>query len=498
MTLSVLPPYRHDIHHTLLGRATATAVLLVALAGITSAILVDSATSDFQVDGSALAYYSSGEYHLSGWAYDAAGASIPGVTVSFFAYTSTSPNSSVGPFSSTTNSQGEFTLGIPITNDPGAYLLLDAVHLATSRSLTVVWQGIFGPSGSWQLGYLQPGQVEGLNPLVTSGTDFYSAGTQVMVFAAGLGNTLPTGLSVETCAATSVSVPPPNCSGLPTRVLGALTSYWNHFALPLYPGTATSILVQLVNSSGSVLAVKHLVPTQTDSGTTSVVNAAPGAPILSNYFAVISLLLPLTAFLSVYWAYARPRLSGAGDEVLARSVTRRGLFLSRYFSVGLVVSLAAITDTLMLDAAADWILGEPLPVGFLWPLIGSSVAAVIGFSSLFFLASHLLPTPGSHAGCGIALVGFGYFWPSVVRGILALNSPAFTSLNATILLTQSQLALPPQFMGLVITLLTGVSPFGVPVVGDSGVVGFGALAVAGTAWILLPLMAGCWLAVKRD
>ena len=478
---------------------------LSILAGATSIITVESTTPYFSINGSALYYYDGGAYHLLAWAYDAGGAPVSGVVAEFTEMTGGSTNTTSGPYTVTSNSQGEMSLTIPVADQVWVNLTVDTLHLGSTRSVTVLWGGFFLGQPpylpSLYLGYLPPGVVKGIDTLAVAGTNYYSAHTQAMVFAVGPNGSTPTGLRLETCSSPQAFFPyggRDGCSGLPIRELGTVTGSWTHFPLPTYPLNATTVFVQLVNESGGIVQVTELRATATTGDESSVVNDAPGAPILTDFAAEESLFLASMAILAAYWVYARPRLSGTVEPVLAGPVTRRGVLLARYASVAAVLTMASGVEVLVLEASVTGILGEPLPVGFLAPLFGGLLVAALGSAGLIFLTAHLVRSSGAMLGAGVVPIVLGFFWSSIVLGLLIVNNPSFDAPSAASLLLPSQLLFPPQFPSLTVSLLVGQSPFGTPLAASSGVAGFALETVVGLAWVVVPAFITYRLATTRD
>jgi ABC-type transport system involved in multi-copper enzyme maturation permease subunit len=497
--------YRHDVRQTLTGRAIIAVIVLTLLGGLASLITVESTTPYFSIDGSALYFYDNGAYHLLVWVYDAGGTPVSGAMVGFTATTGGTQNTTVGSYSVTSDSRGEISLVIPIADQPWVNLTVDSLRLVSTRSVTVLWGGFFfspPPSlPSLYLGYLTPGVVDGIDTLVVAGTDYYSAHTQAMVFAAGSNGSVPTGLRLETCSTPQPYFPlggQNSCMGLPTQELGPINGFWSHFPLPEYPLNASTVFVQVVNASGRVVQVTQLRPTATNGNGSLVVNNAPGAPILNDFATEASFLLPCMGIVAAYWVYARPRLSGSVEPVLAGPVTRRGLLLARYATVAGVVTVATLIEIVVLDASVNDILGEPLPVRILSPLFGGVLVAGLGSAGLVFLTAHLVKSPGTVLGSGTFPIIVGFFWSSVILGLLIINNPSYSASSATSLLLPSQLFFPPQFPSLTTSFLVGESPLGTPLAGSPEGVGLGLEAAIAAAWVIVPFLLTYRSATTRD
>jgi ABC-type transport system involved in multi-copper enzyme maturation permease subunit len=496
--------YRHDLRLSFTSRAIIAVAVLSVLAGAAAVITVGSGASSFSIMGSALYYYDDGAYHFLAWAYDAGGAPVSGVVAKFTLTSGAAQNITSGPYTATSDSQGELSLDISAPDQASNNLTWDSVDLSSSRSVTVSWGGFFYLQPSIlnfvYLGDIPLGVVRGVNTLTVAGTDFYSAHTQAMVFAAGPNGTLPSGISLETCSSTLFRGGYGGESGCtsPIQVLGTLTGYWTHFPLGEYPANASFVLVQLVNESGGVVQSTELSAVGDTGNGASVVSSPPGVGILRVFAIEASLFLPTMAVVAAYWTYARPRLSGTVEPVLAGPVTRRGLLLARYASVAGVLVLAAVVEVSVLDASASAILAEPLPVTFLAPLVGGLLVAALGSAGLVFLIAHLARTTGAALGGGIAPVALGFFWSDIVLGLLVFNNPNYSALGASTSFLPSQLFFPPQFPDLTTSLLTGVSSFGTPIGGSDAALEFLVEAIVGIVWVVVPILIAYQLATTRD
>jgi ABC-type transport system involved in multi-copper enzyme maturation permease subunit len=497
-------PYRHDLLRSWTIRAVFAVVVLCLAAGASAVVAVVSAGGSFSVSGSALYYYEEGAYHISIWAYDAGGAPVSGVQAQITVTSGESNRSPAGPYELTSDSQGEIALSIPTPDQASANLTVESLRLVSARSVTVLWGGFFYSSPpalpTLYLGYLAPGVVKGIT-LAVSGAGFFSASSQALVFAAGPNGTLPWGLSLETCWTPQIYSPfggRSGCSGLPTELLGSVTGFWSHFPLGEYPGNASTVFLQLVNRSGQILDLVELPGSVGTAGASFVVNHAPGVPILTDFAAEESFFLPMAAIVVAYWIYARPRLSGAVEPVLARPVTRRGIFLTRYASVAGVLTVASVAELSVLDAACAGILGEPVPTAYLAPILGSLLVASLGSAGLVFLLAHLVKTSASTLTFSLVPLAAGFFWSSLLLGLLLLSNPAYGPGLATSLLLPTQLLFLPQFPSLTSSLLTGLSPYGTPLGPSPGGVGLAVEAGFGVAWVLVPLFVAYRLAATRD
>lgn len=498
-----LSPRLNDFRNTLWSRAAAAILVLAVIAGATTLVGIEASTSSFSIMGSAYFYYQNGAYHMRGFAYDLGGAPVTDVRAVFWETSANSTGNQTGPYAVSTNSLGEFFLELPVPDSPSVNLTLQSAQVTGGRSLTsVIWGGLYSADTSLYLGYLRPGTIGTVEPLVVVGAGFYSAHSQAMFFSAGPNGTLPQGLTLETCSTTERVGSPlsgrSNCTGLSTYDLGSVSRYWTRASLPDYPGNASSVILQAVNSTGRVVALDFLNPSLTYGGRSTVVSSAPGGPILSDFAIETSFFLPFMAVIGTYWIYTRPRLSGTVDLVLARPITRKDLFLTRIGGATLLLGSAAAAEVLTLSLGTQGVLGEPMPTSLVLSLLAGCLIATIGTASILFLSAHLAETSGVALGFGIALLFIGLFWTSLVLGLLIVAGPVVGGPAASVFLVQSQLVLPAQSPEVTVTLWTGLSPLGTPLGGSVGGVTLGLAEAVGACWILVPLFLAYRLATTRD
>jgi ABC-type transport system involved in multi-copper enzyme maturation permease subunit len=487
----VLAAYLRDLRHSLGARTTIAVALLLAIAGAATFTNVQESGNPFPVEASALYYYESGAYHLSVWTYDAGGNPLSDVRADVGGYTLGPTNSSIGPFPVSTDRDGELSVAIPGPDGPGVNLTFYFLSLGNFPSLTPDWYGFLQAGAYLTLGNLTPGMVYGVNMLRDVGANFYSSAAQVMAFEEGTNGSLPTAYHLEVCWTWRLPYPfpPGNCTGLPTQNLGPLTGVWTHFQLPSFPANATFAVTQLVNSTGGIVATLGLQLFPTGVGGAQAGAGPPGTSILSIFGPEESFFLALVGLLGSYWIYAGPRLSGTVEPVLARPVTRRGLLLERFAAVAILVSLAALVNTLLLDGIASRLLGEPLPASLVGPLIAAGIAAGLGLAALIFVASHVVRSPGTTIAVGFLLVVVSLFWTGLVSSVLPTLRPGLTPLEQNLIVIRSQYLLPTQFPEF------AAEPGNEMALGGLGV---GEVALVATAWITIPLTVAYHRAVTRD
>jgi ABC-type transport system involved in multi-copper enzyme maturation permease subunit len=500
VTWEVPRAYLHDLRHSLGAPMVVAIAALVTLAGTVTFVAVQSDANPFPVEGSGIYYYEGGAYHVTAWAYDAGGDPVAGLSADIEEYTIGAPTSSSGPYPATTNGAGELSVVIPVAEGPSVVIEFDYLSLDLPPSVFPFWEGAFAQGTMVPLGNLTPGTAGGFNALTSVGANFFSARAQVMAFAAGSNGSAPVGFRLEACSGAELpGTFPGNCTGWPTQELGSLTGEWTHASLPIFPANATFVIVQLVNATDAIVATLDLVPAPA-SGGGSVVQSSinPGVYAVSDAASTLTFLVAAVALVSSYWTYARPRLSGTVEPVLARPVTRGGLLLDRYAAVAIAVVAAAAVEVLLLDVFAARTFGDPLPPGDVLPLIAAAVVGGLGFAGLIFATAHAVRTPEAVLAVGIVLLAGSLLWSSIVLGILVYAHPAYPGWELSLLLVRSQLLLPTQIPVLAAEWLTGTSALGEPIGASLGGVGVAEAAGVAAAWVVVPLAVAYRRAVTRD
>lgn len=517
-------PYTFELRQLLRSRTVISVVIVAVLAGTVGYLSIATSASSITITGSGFWFYSGGAYHVDLWAVDSAGRPVNGVTITLNA--SVQPqfpsNDSVQPQipsendsvvylgMQTTGAAGEAAFTLPLS--PGSY----AVSVS-ARYPAVSGASLSGAlSGEFELSNGKGSTSSALGSSVLQVTEnFYSSRTDYLVVWEGTGGAPPSGEKVVACSfvytySNFSSAPPSNCTGQSLRsyqVLGTLSGYLTTVPEPQFPAVSVNYpqvyanYIEVVNSSGSVLETTS-VAGECFAGVSCSFGSisGPGPGILGGYASDLGLFLPLMALLMAYWTYARPRLTGTFDPVLARPITREGLFFVRYGTLALVLSLAAVAEVLLLDLGVSVVLREPLPLSFLAPLVGALIVAGVGFAGIIYLSAHTFRSTGPVLALGIVfLLVFSLFWLDIIAVVALASTGGLLSSQAEGILFTSQLLAPPQFPALVVGILTGTTEFGV----SSGGVGTGTPAavvagLAGVLWLALPFVAVYWMAVHRD
>jgi ABC-type transport system involved in multi-copper enzyme maturation permease subunit len=460
-------------------------LLLVATAGVLAAASAPPSGSNRGGQFFAVtATYSTG-YEFEVYVYTGAGTSVGGALVTIVVSQVNGTGPPVGNASAVTSDSGLASLSVKLP---------DAIYSVNYSVYSD--QGTNILSGD-PLGQIQPGQVVGLPEVfsVVNVGDFSLTPYLLVAFPEPEGAPVA-GLSIQYTLSTSVSYPvstPTSYNGS----LGGVTSTPELFHVAPPPGANPQDLIEvfLTNATGAVLASQtfNLGAFSPEPGA-----AGSGGETLQAWLVGMAFLVPLVAVFIAYLSYARDRVSGALEPVVALPFSRLRVMTFRLLSgtatlaIGVTASVAVLwwsivnssrVQTPFLLAGATWI-----------ALMGEGVALL----AIVFLLSHLSK---SHAtvlagALGVTIVAT-FLWGVVAHVIGALTQvpytvePTFAWQGAVGVFSPAQVALNP-----VQWSVHYLAPDGSQLFPASPDPVWGALAVI--LWIALPLAGAAWLARHRD
>jgi len=204
-------------------------------------------------------------------------------------------------------------------------------------------------------------------------------------------------------------------------------------------------------------------------------------------------LTPVVGILAAYSAYGKERASGVYESIITRPVTRRGLAVSRYLSVLIVLAIASVLGVVVATITAQELVGISLgPVYQLALMLGVFVEAM-AFAGIVFLFSTLMKSTGKILGIVAAIyfiANFGMLFVGVIFSSIPLTtSVAISFVN------------PARYVNLVLSYVGGVNIFTLSEATiNLSAIGITPLTLAAGAalWVLLPFLASLYFAVKRD
>ena len=176
----------------------------------------------------------------------------------------------------------------------------------------------------------------------------------------------------------------------------------------------------VVSSSGSNVTVGYAY---LGFGYNNLLNGLDGS------FATVSLAYPLVMVYLAYVMFARPRDIGALKFILARPVTRTGLFLSRYLSGVMIAVISAVlvsssayfTYSTLLTAS-----GASLPINVFLYTLAYAIVLLVDMFSIVMMLSTFIKSSATVLGISvflyiffmIGLWGLGFPLSGIIPGLI--------------------------------------------------------------------------------
>jgi ABC-2 type transport system permease protein len=516
-------PLLYDFKRTLTSKSVIIAMLLpiiISLAIIPGILGLGGSGGQTFANTQTIMYYDSNGYHFLAYSSDQYGLPATGVSYQFNLTDpvlqrsfsgSTSANSS-GYASVVINApkdqnytgiettmQGQFSQGqtgfstnaylpngsavpaspgqiIALPGQQGVFNVVVDTSNASKRDLEVFYAGPFGEKPSYPIYYRVLNES-----LVRNGTSppsFYNESQMTSLgtlsdYHAVFPVNLP---SNDTCSYKTVSGP----GG------GTISLFCN-----------LEIYIEMFTQNGTLLAVTQM---SLSSLYPPPVQPIQSLPIAIAFFTqILAVFIPLIAIIGAYSSYGKDRVTGVLESVLSRPVTRKGLSLSRYLSTFLALSIAIGITVGVVDAILRYFGGSFLSAQVLLSSTGAFLVELAAFVGLVYLFSHLVRSAGLLIGLSIGLfIILDFLWGAIVFLVAVAFKVDTGSLIYAQVSTIASYFNPAQFIQLVILYITNISSFGFSVPPSSLGVSIPSLVLAGVLWIVLPLGAFLFLAIKRD
>ncbi len=168
------------------------------------------------------------------------------------------------------------------------------------------------------------------------------------------------------------------------------------------------------------------------------VNSTKGMVVMSGYTEIYQLLVPtsysmvlfysatifaeffpIMAFYLVYAMFVSPRATGALEFILARPVTKRGLFAARYMSGALTLLVSAGIVAAALGITVAFLLGVQPTYSDIGLIFAGLSVELLAYFSLSFLVGTLVRGTGSYLAISIA--SFIFFFLGIFDLIVLLE-----------------------------------------------------------------------------
>lgn len=452
------------------------AVLLLATGGATVAAFLSSQPNGSNLgSGVALTVTYTTEYEFAAYAYNSSGMPIAGadITITFWAANSSSPPLEVASGSTASNGTTTIRIALPDRNYSVEFDGPGLTNYGAFRTLPVDRIEVLGSSIS----------------TVHVGTFALTPFVFVAVPAPD-GATL-SGLSV------AYYIHQPGSTVNITGNLGALSPAPKRYRISL-PDEIVSdarITVYVANESGRVLA-SAAFSVQDILGTSG--QAGLGGGVLLPWLQSMEFLVLLVAVLIGYVCYARDRISGALEPILALPLSRARLPLIRFLSSVTCIALGTAAATGLLVYALEGYLQistPPVLIVAVWATVFSEGVSMLG---IVFLLSRFSRSQGAVMAEGLTLaVIFSLLWDPLTEtaarewGVLpsVYSSPSWQG-SLGLLSPTGSVSDPVEWA------LRWISPHGSQLLATAPSSALALLAIA--IWTLLPITATLWLTKIRD
>jgi ABC-type transport system involved in multi-copper enzyme maturation permease subunit len=460
------------------------AVVVLLSVGLLPLLSLPSGSTFYSGGTAVMEYYSGGEYHFLGYSYNGYGQPVAGTRLNLTFSGPGAPSSSAA----STNSSGFAQWTVPGSAPGGQLSYIFRV------SGNIAGEGVLAPS-------VKQGEVNfiGGDPAPFVQDPANSSRNDVLFFYEGPNGTLPTMYRIYYNYSSSQGFSGPSLDESSMTLLGAPTAFVSIFKLPPPPPGTVTTSIGVFGEDGTLVSLSSH-----SQVVTPFTPPTPTAAFTSFASSILSLVVPLMAVLVSYNSYGKDRVSGVLESVLSRPVTRRGLGVTRYLSMVLSIAFALAITVGVMAVISQVVLGGTFPAAFAAYSIGGLLVEGAAFVGLMMLASHLFKSSGGLIGLGVVLwVFLDFLWGFFVLLAAAAGGVQIGSGDYLSLTIRSAFANPAQFYSLVGEYLNGLSLVsgigaGTPI--SPATYGITPLTLAGAAafWVLVPLGAFLYLAVKRD
>ena len=424
--------------------------------------------------GTAISYTYSDGYHFNALSFDSDGAIVAGANINLTFWPANSSGPSLGSVSGTTNSRGFVAL------DWGSSPCRCSVQEAVDGTGLSYLPLAFPPSAN-----LTP--LGGLVLEVDSGL-FLGRPAFLVALANSTGGVLP-GSYLSYCAPYSPESP----SSCTMRSLGNLKSTVQLFPVQGMGNLIDSDEVQiaLIGSDGQAIQSFQIPYSTINPNDSANVAQTQAAADLVSGTETVAFLVALAGVLIGYVSYARDRLNGSLDPVLALPITRTRLILSRYTAAVAACAIGAVVGGLVVDATVSSTTGVALPSSVWVSVIATLVLETIAFVGLAFLGAHLTrSSPLLLVVLVLAAFLFTALWSVVVFGVASAYGG---SLDSSSLLPLSPAQASLSIIGWVTYSLDGGPPSLFPTIVNTPL-----LVLSVAAWTAVPVLLAGWMFRVRD
>ncbi|AEE94609.1 conserved hypothetical protein [Acidianus hospitalis W1] len=184
-------------------------------------------------------------------------------------------------------------------------------------------------------------------------------------------------------------------------VLKQINLYLKKFT-PVYatieiPQGVNKIVLEPINSSPNIQQI-GLNDFEYIKGTAIYCDTMNNFLTLLNIF---MLFLPYTIIYLAYISFSRPRSIGEMEFILARPITKRKIFISRFFSNALIAVLSSILIVLAPAITFNAIAGLHIPLQVIFLLVLIPMSLLLTYLSVTYMYSSIIKSSGTVQGLGM-------------------------------------------------------------------------------------------------
>jgi len=208
-------------------------------------------------------------------------------------------------------------------------------------------------------------------------------------------------------------------------VLKQINLYLKKFT-PVYatieiPQGVTCIVLEPINSSPNIQQIglnyfKYI------KGTAIYCDTMSNFLTLLNIF---MLFLPYTIIYLAYISFSRPRSIGEMEFILARPITKRKIFISRFFSNALIAVLSSILIVLAPAITFNAIAGLHIPLQVIFLLALIPMSLLLTYLSVTYMYSSIIKSSGTVQGLGI----FTLLFLEVILPLIGISTSTYETLK---------------------------------------------------------------------
>jgi ABC-2 type transport system permease protein len=139
---------------------------------------------------------------------------------------------------------------------------------------------------------------------------------------------------------------------------------------------------------------------------------------------IFMLFLPYTIIYLAYISFSRPRSIGEMEFILARPITKRKIFISRFFSNALIAVLSSVLIVLAPAITFNAIAGLHIPLQVIFLLVLIPMSLLLTYLSITYMYSSIIKSSGTVQGLGT----FTLLFLEVILPLIGISTSTYETL----------------------------------------------------------------------